>query len=100
MKPESYIEHGKGSTTLVGPDAMEFFRAATLKGALGLYAKTGMKPTRGVNLTDMLALAKRYTGKTYPKTRDGAAAAAADVDVWVQNMRAALPDVEREEPKP
>jgi hypothetical protein len=88
---ESYIKHSTGGTMLVGPDAVNLFRALTLKSSLGLYAKCGMIPTRGVTITKILALATEYTGKKYK--RGDAAKAEADVKAWCDAMRAALPDV-------
>lgn len=85
----SQITIGKGGTVFEGPDATALFRAMTLKGALGLYAKHGIIPTRGVTITRMLAIATEYTGKKY--RRGEAAKAAADVEVWCNTMRAALP---------
>lgn len=87
---QSEIIHHKGGTTLVGPDAVNLFRAATLKSALNLYARTGMLMTRGATPTRLLQMAKEYTGKTY-KGADKYTAAAADVGVWIDTMKAALP---------
>lgn len=86
---DSYVRVGKGGTTFVGPDAVNLVRAATLVGALRMYVRCGMLPTRGVTATVMLRLAKEYTGKTY--TRGQHAQAAEDVAVWINTMKAALP---------
>jgi hypothetical protein len=86
---ESKIVYSAGGTTFVGPDATNFFRAATLASSLGLYAKCGIIPTHGVTITKMLAMAAEYTGKKYK--RGDAAKAQADVKVWCDTMRAALP---------
>jgi len=87
---ESKIVYSQGGgITFVGPDAVNFYRAAALASSLGLYAKCGMIPTRGVTITKMLAIASEYTGKKYK--RGDAAKAEADVRIWVQTMKAALP---------
>ena len=97
-RPQSEIVHHKGGTTLVGPDAINLFRAATLASGLRLYARTGMLLTRGATPTYLLALAKEYTGKTY-KGKDKYLTAAEDVRVWCETMKAALPVTdEREAP--
>lgn len=83
------IHHAGGGTTLIGLDAINLLKAITLKAHLKLYAKTGIKPTRGVSGPDMLRLAEQYTGKKYKRGQYDLAAA--DVDVWVQTMKAALP---------
>jgi hypothetical protein len=86
---ESSINISTGGTTFSGPDATNLFRAMTLKSALGLYAKCGMIPTRGVTITKMLAMATEYTGKKYK--RGDAEKAAEDVRQWCEAMKAALP---------
>lgn len=89
---ESYIETGsRGVTSFVGPDATHLFQAVTLRSSLRLYAKIGMFPTRGVTITRMLALATQFTGKTYK--RGQAEKAAADVSVWIEAMKCAIPIV-------
>lgn len=71
-----------------GKDAVEVFRAATLASAIGLLAK-GIKPTRGLTMKKALAMAERYTGRTYKRTEWEQARA--DIRVWVQTMKSALP---------
>jgi hypothetical protein len=83
------IHHANGATSLVGPDAVNFYRACTLKSSLGLWLKTKMVPTRGMTITRMLGLVPEYTGKKY--TTRQVDAAIADLDVWICTMRAALP---------
>ncbi|MBO0736568.1 MAG: hypothetical protein J2P48_08370 [Alphaproteobacteria bacterium] len=91
---ESYIRYGKTTTTLVGPDATEFARAATLGHSLKLYVKTRIKPIRGVGITQMLQMATRYTGRKYKRSE--AAQAAEDVLQWAMEMKAALPKLDEE----
>lgn len=88
---DSHIIYNKNghAVSFVGPDAVELYRVATLASSLKLYAKTGIIPTRGVTCKRMLEMASRYTGKSYK--RGAALDAAADLDVWVKAMKAALP---------
>lgn len=86
---ESEIVHHNGGTTITGPDGMRFFQAVQLKSFLRLYAKTGIRPTRGVGPTQMLALASSITGHKYK--RGAFLEAAEDLSTWIETMRAALP---------
>lgn len=86
---DSSITISAGGTTYAGPDATNLFRAKILAGSLGLYAKCGMIPTRGVTITKLLAMATQYTGKKYK--RGDAAKAQADVKLWADTMLAGLP---------
>jgi hypothetical protein len=91
---QSYVEHSaSGCTAVVGPDAVNYMRAATLRSSLRLWLATKMIPTRGVTITVMLRIATEYTGKKY--TTKQAPQAIADLDTWIATMRAALPVVER-----
>ena len=85
----SEIVHHNGGTTFAGRDAVNQFRAVTLKSALKMYAKTGMKLARNVSPTGMLQLAAEYTGKTYKRGQH--AQAAEDMTAWIETMKAALP---------
>ena len=93
MNDDSCIIVGKEGTTFVGRDATELVRAVMLANSLRLYVKSGIIPTRGVTITRMLQMAHRYTGKAYK--RGQAALAAADVAVWIETMKSALPVEER-----
>ena len=84
------VHHAHGGVTLVGPDAINLMRAATVKQGLLMYDRSKMLLTRGATPTMLLALAKQYTGKTY-KGKDKYQQAAADVQVWIDTMKAALP---------
>lgn len=57
-------------------DQVGVFAMITLKSALSLYAKTGMKANRAYTPTAMMRTASRMTGRTF-KTRDYAGAIAA-----------------------
>lgn len=89
---DSYIEYSQGSTTFVGPDATAFFRAAAIASGLEMYGKHGIKPNRAWTPRAMLQAAGGITGKTYK--RGQYLAAAADVRLWAQTMKAALPQKE------
>lgn len=96
MQDSHIVHHKSGGTTLVGPDAVNLYRAATLASGLRLYARSGILLTRGATPTRLLLIAKEYTGKTYKRKPDRAhyLDAANDVQKWVETMRAALPHVE------
>lgn len=86
----SFVQtHASGGTSFVGPDAVNLFRAITLRSALSMYAKIGMVPTRGVTATSMLAMATTYTGKKYKRGQHQQAAD--DMVTWIETMKAALP---------
>lgn len=89
---DSEITYNKDGqpVTFSGPDAVNYYAAASLWSAIRLYLKTGMIPTRGYTLTRMNEAAGRYTGKTY-KGRKGAEQAVEDLHNWVQAMKLALP---------
>lgn len=91
---DSSIIYGAGGTSFVGPDAVELFRVAVLASAMGLY-KAGIKPSRNA-MTGPQALkdASRYTGVTYKRGEYDRAKA--DLKVWIETMKSALPIVERE----
>lgn len=69
--------------------AVNIYRAAILASSIGLWIKTGIKPTRGIGITKMLEMAKGYTGQTY--TRKRADIAVTDLNEWVQQRKAATP---------
>ena len=88
---DSYIAIGKGGTSFVGPDAVQLFAAATIRSAMVLYIATGMKASRTYTPKNMLAAASRITGKPYKRGRGGLKLAAADLQLWIDAMKAALP---------
>jgi hypothetical protein len=93
MNDDSYISHSKGGIMFAGPDAVRFFHAAALRSGLGLL-KVGIKPARGWTITKALKMAGTYTGKQYKRTEIDRAMA--DMKIWIDAMRCALP-VERED---
>lgn len=81
--------HASGGASFTGKDSVHLFRAITLKASLNLFAKTGMKPTRGVGGPQLRAIATEYTGQAYKRGEE--AKAAEDVRVWIETMKAAMP---------
>lgn len=84
------IQHSPGGTVMTG-DAIELFRYATLRSAIGLYKKTGMIPTRGVGIRQMLAQAAKITGKKGYTTGKGIDLALADLEKTIETLKAAIP---------
>lgn len=91
MTDNSAITLSNGATTYTG-DAIPLFQAVTLKGALKLYAKCGMIPTRGMTITKMLKLASSITGKPYK--RGDAMKAHDDMSTWIDAARTAMPVID------
>lgn len=89
---KSEITHSKGGTVYSGPDAVRYFGAMQLKLAIRLYRKTKIIPTRGMSISRMLKLAKPFTGKRYANSAAGWEKCEADLQVWCDTMRAALPE--------
>lgn len=89
MQQSEIIHHKGGGVTLAGPDAVNLYRAVVLCSGLKFYAKTRMKLTRHATGPVMLSMATEYTGKTYK--RGQYEQAAADVKVWIDTMKMALP---------
>lgn len=83
------VTHKGGGITYSGRDAVHLFRAMTLRGNIKLFVKTKMIPTRGVTGPVMLRIATEITKKPYK--RGQYAQAVADLDVWIETMKAALP---------
>lgn len=89
----SEIIYSASGTTFSGPDAVALFRATALWSALRLYARAKIKPNRAWTPTVMLKMAGDICGKTYK--RGQYEEAAADVKIWMDAMRSALPTVVR-----
>lgn len=90
---EDHVSIGPGGISFVGHDAVDLFRARTLASMLKLYAKTGIKPTRGVTLKQMLTLATKYTGQRYASTKAHALLASDHVKTWADAFALSLPVV-------
>lgn len=84
------VPHQSGGITFEGKDAVKLYGVMSLKSAIGLHSKTGMVPTRGVTITKMLASATTVTGKPY-KGKDKHAKAMADLQVWIDAAKCAMP---------
>lgn len=85
----SEIVMSNGATTYAGPDAVNLFRARTLRSSIKMHQRSGMIPTRGVTITVMFQIAGQYTGKKYKRGQHDQAIA--DLDVWISAMTSAMP---------
>jgi hypothetical protein len=81
---ESKVIVSPSSTTFVGPDAVELYRAQVLLNALGLL-HVGICPTRGLTLTRALVMASQYTAKSYKRTE--LAQARLDLRTWIESAK-------------
>ena len=88
---ESYIRQSQSGTSYVGPDAVQLFRAKSIRGALRLWTH-GLKPSRGVRLRDLIDAASAITGKRYPKRASHIPFIMEDLEVWMSAMQSALPE--------
>ena len=75
-------------TMFSGPDATHLFRAIALRSALKL-AKAGIKINRHTSPTDLLKMAKLYTGKVYKRGQYDQARD--DLTIWIDTMKSAIP---------
>lgn len=82
------IHVSQGGTMFAGEDAVDLYRAAVLKGAIGLLTK-GISPTRGLTMKRALALATEYTGTPYKRTQ--AAQAITDLAAVIEAKRSTIP---------
>lgn len=64
-----------------GKEGVATYRAIAIKGALRMYAKTGLKANRAYTPTAMLAAATEITGKTFKRGQYEEAAAA--IQEWL-----------------
>lgn len=78
-----------GSVMFSGRDAVELYRAMSLRSAIDLYASSKIKMTRQLTPSLMLQLAGEITGKSYK--RGQYSQASRDLSVWIDTMKAALP---------
>lgn len=83
------ILHKSGGTTIVGKDAILWYKAIHLLEALKLYSKSGIQVTRIVTPALMLRAAGEVTKNTYK--RGQYTQAIRDLEVWIATMRTALP---------
>lgn len=86
----SYVEtHKGGGVSFVGRDAVNLFRAISLKQALAMYAEFGMLLARNLSATAMLKMATEYTGQKYKRGQHQQASD--DMVIWIETMKTALP---------
>ena len=78
-------------STLVGKDAVELMRVQTIIQGIKMHVRTNgrMQITRGFGIMKLLGMATQYTGQKYKRTE--AEKAMADLNVWFQTMKSALP---------
>lgn len=93
MSSITYDRKGN-AVCFAGPDAVELFRVATLKSALGMLSK-GIVPTRGLTRAKALAMVTPYTGQKYKNTLPEIERARNDLTVWIATMKSALPEETR-----
>ena len=86
---DSYIHTFSGGTAFVGHDAVRLYTAITLRSAIKLYLKAGIRMTRGATISTLLRQAGTITGKTY--RRGQGEAVMADLTTWIEAMKSALP---------
>jgi len=84
------ITIGEGGTSFSGPDAIRLYKAVAVRSALKL-AKAGIKINRHTTTTDLFKIATEYTGKAYKRGQYDQAMA--DVTVWIELMKSAIPVV-------
>ena len=88
---DSQITAGKhGTIGFQGKDATELYRVMVLRQALKLL-KVGITPTRGFTWKKGLAMASTYTGRTYKRSEVDQVVA--DLNVWIETMKSAIPVV-------
>lgn len=88
MTPKITYNKDGSLLSLDGFDAIEVYRVATLRSAIGLL-EVGITPTRGFTMKKALLVAKTYTGKDYKRT--DAKQAKEDLKVWLELMKSTIP---------
>ena len=82
------ITTNESGTFFDGPEAIAVHRAISIADGLRLYARCGLKPTRGWSPTKALKAAEEITGKRFKRGQYTEAAFA--LSEWAQAARAAL----------
>lgn len=89
------IEYNKaGNAVAFNGDAVQIYRAALCASSLKLFLATGIKPTRGVGLKQLLAIATEYTGNAYHGRKDGTRAIA-ELTAWVHVAKLSVEEITR-----
>lgn len=91
---ESHIETGPSTTTFVGPDAIKLFQVSAVRAAIDLYLETGMQANRAYTPKAMREFAIKTTGKPYGPRQ--LAQASADLKLWIEAMKSAMPTTSHE----
>ena len=84
----SEITISTAGTTVSGRDAVLLFKSITLRSGLKL-AQAWIKLNRWTTTTDLFQMATTYTGKQYKRGQYDQARA--DLTIWIDTMRSALP---------
>ena len=87
----SEIIHDSSGTTFSGPDAMALYFAISLRSAIRLWANARIRPTRGWTITKALSQVTLLTGQRYRTSPAELQRAYADLTVWIETMRSAIP---------
>ena len=87
-KPAGAIHVNAGSTSFVGEDGVQLFRALAVRGALKLWQK-GIKANRNTTAKSLLASAGQITGGVYGQR--AVAVAIGDLDRWIEAAKLAIP---------
>lgn len=90
---ELIVDKNGRVTTFVGKDGVHLARAITTKSAINLYLKTRIKPTRGVGIKKLLAIATQYTKNPYKISE--MQKAIDELDTFINTLQSALPVTER-----
>lgn len=91
---DSYIKIDKASNvqSFVGPDSVYLYSAIVIRTSIKLWMKAKIKPTRNMSITQILKRASTITGKNYKRTEQEKAIA--DLTVFIETLKSALPIIE------
>lgn len=81
---------------LVGKDAVHLMRVRTIISGIKMNVATNGRmqitsSAKGGGIRNLLGMASEYTGKRYTTGQKSKEAAVADLEVWFQEMKSALP---------
>lgn len=79
-------------TALTTPGQIDLFRAKVLVSAMKLYLNTGMQVNRSYTPTNMRLVASEYTGKAYPRSKQGLQQAHDDLKALLDKITDLLKD--------
>lgn len=90
------VDNSGRAAAFVGRDAVSTFAATAVIAGMRMFLATGMLANRAYTPTNMRAFTTRITGKHYARSRKGLEAAMADLTKWRDEMRDALPVINRQ----